>query len=520
MVASALIFQSLFGTKYGVINTLLGVTIPWLQEPSLTRMVIIVLLIWRRVGWWFVIFLAGLTAINPEVEEAAQVDGANGWQQLMRITIPLMRNTFLFAFVVDAIASFRLFAEPNVLVGLGGSLAPPEVAPVLNLLLNNLRAGSVWGIGFGRLDPLHHDRHCFLCPVSNPQGRFGRRGGALMSQRTVLIDDSAQVQIKSARHYNWVSRIRAILGYSALVFTVLLSLYPVWVMVLNSFKSDSEVSWNPAGLPETWTLESYAAIFEFHGGMWINFLNSVFISVTSTVVALVLVSMAAFAFAKYQFAGRDAIFFLLLATMMVPSEITVPPLYLMFARMGWLNTYQVQIVPTVTSVFGLFLVRQYMLGIPNALIEAARIDGANHWQIYRHIMIPTSAPILGAFAILHFQGVWNSYLWPLGCGHRAGRAADHGGAAKPARPDDRLPACVGNDYGRRRACHTPHRDCLRGISGQVHVQCHHRRRQGIARQDLRSTVYPPSLNISGKDAAQTKGSPGPWPDSITTRTNC
>ncbi|MDI9547698.1 MAG: sugar ABC transporter permease [Chloroflexota bacterium] len=145
VVASALVFQSLFGTQYGVLNSLLGAQIPWLQDPKLTRYVVVLLLVWRGVGWWFVIFLAGLTAINTEVEEAALVDGASAWQQMRHITLPLMRNTFLFAFVMDAISSFRLFTEVNVLVGTGGGLAPVAVAPILNLLLSNLR-GAQFGM--------------------------------------------------------------------------------------------------------------------------------------------------------------------------------------------------------------------------------------------------------------------------------------------------------------------------------------------------------------------------------------
>lgn len=218
---------------------------------------------------------------------------------------------------------------------------------------------------------------------------------------------------RSSLRYYLEHRLKVLGAHTILMIVVVLSLYPLFMMVLNSFKSDSEVSWNPAGLPYNWTLVSYNAIFEFHGGMWHNFINSVIIAGASTVVSVILVSMAAFAFAKYYFWGRDVIFALLLATLMVPFEITVPPLYLMFAKLGWLNTYQVQIIPTLASVFGLFLVRQYMLTIPNALLESARIDGASHWQLYWHIMLPTSAPVLGAYSILHFLGVWNSYLWPL-----------------------------------------------------------------------------------------------------------
>ena len=212
----------------------------------------------------------------------------------------------------------------------------------------------------------------------------------------------------------WIrQRGQAVAAYAILIVVVALSMYPLFVMVLNSFKTDSEINWNPAGLPEEWTLASYAAIFEYHGGMWVNFLNSVIIATISTVLAVLLASMAAFAFAKYEFRGRNVIFALLLATMMVPFEITIPPLYIAFAKLGWLNTYQAMIVPTLASAFGLFLIRQYMFSIPSALLEAAHIDGANHWQLYWQIMVPTAAPILGAFAILHFLGVWNSYLWPL-----------------------------------------------------------------------------------------------------------
>jgi len=198
-----------------------------------------------------------------------------------------------------------------------------------------------------------------------------------------------------------------------LAVLVLLSIYPFLMMFINSFKSDTEIMVNPAALPQQWTLHSYAAVFSANGGLWRNFINGVVIAGTSTVVAVFITAMAAFAFAKYHFVGRNVIFTLLMLTLMVPPQITIPPLYIMFAQLHWINTLQVQIVPTVTSVFGLFMIRQYMLGIPNELLEAARMDGANHWQVFWRIMLPVSAPILGAFAILHFLGVWNAYLWPL-----------------------------------------------------------------------------------------------------------
>jgi ABC-type sugar transport system permease subunit len=150
-VAAALVFQSLFGTEYGVINQMLGLRIPWLQDATLTKLVVVTLAIWSGTGWWFVVFLAGLTSINPELEEAAIVDGASTWQRLRYIVMPLMRGTFLFAFVIDAIGSFRLFTEVNVLAGGGGAMARPDVAPVLNMLVSNMNSanfGSAAAVGW------------------------------------------------------------------------------------------------------------------------------------------------------------------------------------------------------------------------------------------------------------------------------------------------------------------------------------------------------------------------------------
>jgi len=202
-------------------------------------------------------------------------------------------------------------------------------------------------------------------------------------------------------------------AYLLLALTCIAFLYPMALMVVNSFKSDAEMYVNSAGLPLRWTLESYGKIFRYHGGMWINYLNSIIIAVTSTGLSVFLCALAAFAFAKYRFRGRNLLFSLLLATMMVPPEITIPGLYVLFAKLQWINTLRAQILPTITPVLGLFLIRQYMLDIPDSLVEAARIDGAGHFTVFWKVMIPTSAPVLGAFAILQFMSVWNAYTWPV-----------------------------------------------------------------------------------------------------------
>ena len=160
-----------------------------------------------------------------------------------------------------------------------------------------------------------------------------------------------------------------VLAYLALGVIAFTSLYPLALMIINSFKSDNDVLLNPAGLPQPWTFASYIQLINF--GQLLNFANSIFVSVVTTAVSVFVVGIAGYAFTKLRFPGRNVIFFVLLATLMVPGEITLPPLYLLFAQINWIDTYQVQIIPFIAPVFGLFMVRQYMIAIPDSLIEAA-----------------------------------------------------------------------------------------------------------------------------------------------------
>ena len=123
--------------------------------------------------------------------------------------------------------------------------------------------------------------------------------------------------------------------------------------------------------------------------------------------------MAGYAFAKYQFRGREKVFNLLLATMMVPAQVTMIPVFLLLKKIGLLDTYWGIIIPGSASVFAIFLMRQFMVAIPNDYIEAARIDGCNEWQIYLKLILPLSKPVLATLTIFTFMGSWNDFLWPL-----------------------------------------------------------------------------------------------------------
>jgi multiple sugar transport system permease protein/arabinosaccharide transport system permease protein len=193
-----------------------------------------------------------------------------------------------------------------------------------------------------------------------------------------------------------------------------LAIYPYLVMLFGGFKSSAELTTNPGGPPSQPTLANFSALLTGPAGevMWRSLLNSLVVTIPYTTLTVLLCAMAGYAFAKYRFPGRSVIFGILIASMLVPIEVNIPALYLLFSNVGWLDTYQVQIFPGTASVLGMFMARQYMRGIPDEVLDAARVDGAGHWTTFFRIALPMSAPILGAIAVLTFVYKWSDYLWP------------------------------------------------------------------------------------------------------------
>ena len=206
---------------------------------------------------------------------------------------------------------------------------------------------------------------------------------------------------------------RVILLNLAVAFIALMVLFPLAWMVSVSFMSTGEAAvFPPPLLPKTWTLDHYRDLFVTQGMgryMW----NSFALASMATALALAFTVPAGYAFAKLRFKGRDKVFQLLVAALVVPAQIGTLPLFLMLKSMGLVNTYAGALVPWLASIFGLFLVRQYALSIPDEMLEAARIDGASEGQIFRRVVLPTLQPIIVALALFVFLGSWNDFLWPL-----------------------------------------------------------------------------------------------------------
>ena len=203
----------------------------------------------------------------------------------------------------------------------------------------------------------------------------------------------------------------ALTGFTALLALVVLM--PLVWMVSVSFMAPGEAAAFPPPLfPSEPTLENYRTLFGTYGiGRYLA--NSVLVSTLATILALLFVVPAGYAFAKLRFNGREAVFQALVAAMVVPGQIGMLPLFLELKTMGLVNSYAGALVPWLAGIFGIFLVRQFCLSIPTELLEAARIDGASEGLILRRIVLPTLKPVLITLALFIFLGSWNDFMWPL-----------------------------------------------------------------------------------------------------------
>lgn len=202
-------------------------------------------------------------------------------------------------------------------------------------------------------------------------------------------------------------------GYLALTIVALIMVVPFEWMIVTSLKpSGTEFSYPPQLWPRQVDWTNYVRLFTLVPFAR-YFANTVFVTTLIVLGQLLICSLAAYGFARLNFIGRDAIFVLYLATMMIPFQVTLIPLYLMVFRLGWVNTYTGMIVPSVSSAFGIFLLRQSFLSVPRDFQDAARIDGASEWRIYAQVILPLNGPALATLGVFAFMGAWTDLLWPL-----------------------------------------------------------------------------------------------------------
>lgn len=219
-------------------------------------------------------------------------------------------------------------------------------------------------------------------------------------------------------------RLFTALATLALATVALAMVLPFVWLVSSSLKGPREIlTLPPEWIPPDPRWENYAEIWRGtpleRGPLGAKppllgaYLNSLFVTLTVTLAQLLTSSAAAFAFARLRFPARDKLFLGYLATMMIPAQVTIIPVFILLRQLGWLDSYQALIVPFVTSAYGTFLMRQYFLSIPRDLVDAAVIDGCGYFGVFVHVFLPLARPALATLGVLAFLATWNDFLWPL-----------------------------------------------------------------------------------------------------------
>ena len=229
-----------------------------------------------------------------------------------------------------------------------------------------------------------------------------------MAEKTMLERNMGDVTSKQRT----VKIIVTFLLYAFLIIAAIAVLFPFYWMIISSLKERAEYELSvPTFFPKKIMLSNYIEAFTA-GNLGRLFINTMIVGISSTLLSLVITVLSAFAFARLEFRGRDAMFGALLATMMIPGELFTITNYITVNRLGWMNTYRVLIVPFLVSVFYIYLLRQNFLQIPNELYLAAKVDGTSDIKYLWKVMIPLSLPTLISITILKMMGAWNSYVWP------------------------------------------------------------------------------------------------------------
>ncbi|TCP29643.1 carbohydrate ABC transporter membrane protein 2 (CUT1 family) [Scopulibacillus darangshiensis] len=212
---------------------------------------------------------------------------------------------------------------------------------------------------------------------------------------------------------NYPFSFKKTLNYTLLTAAGILFIVPLLWMAATSLKPSNEIFTMPPkwfGSHVEWT--NYFKAWDYFPFLRF-YINTIIVSLSTVVLVLLTSSLAAYAFARMRFKGRDMLFLLYLGTLMIPGQVTIVPLFILMKYLGWVDTYQALILPGAFSAFGTFLLRQFFLTIPVELEEAARIDGCSRFGLYWRILLPLSGPGLAALGIFTFIGQWNNFLWPL-----------------------------------------------------------------------------------------------------------
>lgn len=247
-----------------------------------------------------------------------------------------------------------------------------------------------------------------------PESTLTRPGSAAERRQTLVAsggdappNDDRPLRGRSSRR-----RFGRWLRTGVIAIGAMLMLFPFLWMLSTSLTGQGQLFADPSLIPDPIDTSAYSRVADAFP-LWRWLANSIGVAVVSTVLQVLTSAMAAYVFARFEFRGKQTLFVVYLATLMIPLQVLIVPLFIEISRLGLVDTYTALILPLIASPFGVFLLRQAFLTLPREVEEAARIDGANHWQIFTRIVMPLSKPALATLTIFAFMASWNSFLWPL-----------------------------------------------------------------------------------------------------------
>ena len=417
-IAIGLAWKWLFD-RNGLINSLLQswgvITVPiqWLATPSLVLPIAMLLTIWAGVGFYSVIFLAGLQNIPEELYDAALIDGATNFQKHRYVSLPGLRPQIVFVAIISSLAALKVFDEIYVLTNRTGGILDSGVTMVFYLWKEAFQLDHAGYASAIAIAPARDHPGLLDLQRADPRARSGRCGMSHAAMANVAEPvathpaDPAPTAPRPGRvERPLVHRPDPAGGHHGLPVLLDaddLAQGPGRPGLLDPAAVHPERP-EPGRLPDACSTRCRSRRF---------FLNSLIVAVSVGLLNVLVAAMAAYPLAKMRFLGRDAIFYALLATLIVPAQLTYIPSFVLAVNVfHYYDTLPALIFPNLVSAFNIFLLRQAFRGVPNDLIEAARIDGAGEWRIWWSILLPIVRPSLAAVAIFTFVTSWNDFLWP------------------------------------------------------------------------------------------------------------
>jgi ABC-type sugar transport system permease subunit len=422
VVAAALTFKMILNSEFGLLNyalSFIGIeSINWVESSATSKWSVMMLIVWRWTGLTCIYFLAGLQFIDRTLYEAAKIDGATAWHQFWYITLPQLAPVTLFVCIIVSIGSFQIFEDVYVMYS-GNNSVPTHAKSMVVYILE--RGFQQLRLGFGSSIGVF----MFVCILVISLFQFRSFASNLDQDAkksfvekflSPIIDFIANIFPIQSVTSNKKSLSPTIAKYTLNIFIAivgLITLIPYFFMVTSSLKSTREImAWPPVLWSKNPNWENVTNLFtQYPANLWI--FNSFIVALAVTLLTVFLCTLAGYAFAKFDFKGRNKLFIFMVATAMIPFPIIMIPLYVIVGRMGMNDSLLGLIIPFVAPAIGIFMMRQFILSVPDELIQAARADGAGEFRIFWQIVVPLVWPGIATLSIITYINSWNSYLWPL-----------------------------------------------------------------------------------------------------------